>query len=252
MLIVASGGGAQEPPATGDFSVQQNPAFAMIEEAGEARKYWPRWRGPSGQGFASDNGYPERWSTSENLLWKVEVPGYGGSLTTAYPRKWNKYRKRPQESPEPIRRSIVSFRRTDGKLLWETFVPDTDVPVEAAHWKNGWATPTPTTDGDRVYAYFGNHGVIAVDFHGKLIWSASVGQVVDPRWDYGVASSLLLYRDRLIIIQDHEGTLGPFIMALDKSTGRRLWLTPRTVKTGWSTPVAVRAGDHDEMAMSRS
>ena len=120
------------PPAT----------LSMIEPSGppEAGKYWPRWRGPSGQGLAAGSGYPDTWSddgpNSKNILWKVKVPGSGNSspiiwgdriyLTTAY--------------DGGRRRSILCLRRSDGKQLWETFAPEAAPENANPNPKNGHAS----------------------------------------------------------------------------------------------------------------
>lgn len=215
---------------------------AMIEVGEEAARAWPRWRGPSGQGWVGGSRYPDTWSETENVLWKVEVTGRGNSspivwgdrifLTTAY------------DGGE--RRSILCFRCLDGKLLWEVFAPD--VHPEKAHPKNGHASSTPTTDGERVYAYFGNHGLLAVDFNGMKVWHRSMGNF---KAFHGTASSPLLYRDRLIQVQDHQGgASGSFIAAFDKQTGRELWRTRRAGDIGWSSPIAIRVAERDEIIVS--
>ncbi len=217
------------------------PVVEMIDAPEESAGYWTRWRGPSGQGRVSDKGYPDTWSDTENVLWKEEIPGSGNSspivwdnrifLTTAY--------------DGGKRRSILCFRRSDGKRLWETFAPG--VKPERAHPKNGHASSTPTTDGQRVYAYFGNHGVLAVDLDGNALWHRSLGSF---NAFHGTACSPLLYRDRVIVVQDQRGAAGSFILALDKQTGRELWRTPRAAKVGWNSPIAVRTGGRDEIIFS--
>ena len=207
----------------------------------EASRYWPRWRGPSGQGWVKGNGYPDTWSDTENVLWKQEVPGSGNSspiiwgdrifLTTAY------------DGGE--RRSILCYRRSDGKHLWEVFAPQAH--PEKAHRKNGHASATPTTDGKYVYAYFGNHGVLAVDFDGKQIWHHSLGSF---NAFHGTAGSPLLHGDRLILVQDQRGEPGSFIFALDKHTGKELWRTARNARVGWNSPIAIRVGKRDEIIFS--
>jgi outer membrane protein assembly factor BamB len=220
---------------------RSSPFIAMIDVPEEAAGYWSRWRGPSGQGRVSGNGYPDIWSDTENVLWKQEVPGRGNSspivwddrifLTTAY--------------DGGKRRSILCFRRSDGKRLWEVFAPE--VQPEKAHSKNGHASSTPTTDGQHVYAYFGNHGLLAVDFNGKVVWRLSLGSF---NAFHGTACSPLLYRDRLILVQDQRGAPRSFILALDKQTGRELWRTPRTARVGWNSPIAVRVEKRDEIIFS--
>jgi outer membrane protein assembly factor BamB len=206
----------------------------MIAAAGA----WPRWRGPSGQGLAADSGYPDTWSDTQNVLWRTRVPGRGHSspiiwgdrifLTTAY---------------SDGRAAVVGFRRSDGRQLWEAVVPDRS--PEHVHPKNSHASATATTDGTRIYASFGNKGVVAVDLDGRLVWHRSLGALQNY---HGTAGSPLLYKDRLILFQDHAG--GAFVTALDAATGRPLWRTGRQTSVGWSTPIAIRAFDHDEIIVS--
>ncbi len=214
---------------------------SMIEVSGEARKYWPRWRGPSGQGLVEGNGYPDAWSDQENVLWKVALPGGGNSspviwgdrifLTTAY------------DNGE--RRSILCLRRSDGKLLWEAFAPDTT--PERTNRKNGYASGTPSTDGERVYAYLGNHGLLAVDFNGRQIWHRSLGEL---NAYHGAACSPLLYRDRVILYQDQRRPAQSFVAAFDAQTGKTVWWTEREEQVGWGSPIAIRAGERDEIIVS--
>jgi outer membrane protein assembly factor BamB len=208
-----------------------------------ADRYWSRWRGPSGQGVVDPRGHsdPDTWSATENVAWRVEVPGRGHSspivwedrifLTTAY--------------DDGTRRSVLAFRRADGARLWETFVPS--APTERMYPKNSHASSTPSTDGERVYAYFGNHGLVALDFAGRLIWHQSFGDVPTR---HGSAGSPLLYRDHVVFYQDHQGPEGSFIGAYDRATGRPVWRTPRQETVGWGTPVAIRLDDHDEIVVS--
>jgi outer membrane protein assembly factor BamB len=212
----------------------------MLEAEGEAAAYWTRWRGPSGQGLVRAGTYPDRWSDTENVKWRTAVPGRGNSspiiwrdqifLTTAY--------------DEGARLSLLAFRRSDGARLWETFVPQKG--VERVHAKNGHASATPITDGERVYASFGTHGLVATDLSGKLLWHAAVGTLANY---HGSAGSPVLYRDSVIIYQD-AGESASFVAAFDRRSGKALWRTPRTETVGWGTPVVVRAGDRDELIVS--
>ena len=112
LIVAASGVSSQTAPDV----------VRMIEADGVAAKYWPRWRGPSGQGLVPDGAYPDRWSAKENVVWRTPVAGRGNSspivwgdriyLTTAY--------------DGGQRSAIVGFRRSDGKQLFETFVPQRD------------------------------------------------------------------------------------------------------------------------------
>ena len=215
---------------------------SMIEAEGEGSRYWPRWRGPSGQGLVEGEGYADRWSDSENVRWKVALPGRGNSspiiwgdrifLTTAY--------------DGGARRSVLAFSRSDGKLLWETFAPQ--APAEKAYFKNGYASSTVATDGTLVYAYLGNQGLIAVDLEGKTAWHNRIEDVRSAF--HGTAGSPLLYKDKLILYQDLSNTDKAFVAAFNKRSGKEMWRTSRPGKVGWGSPVAIRAGDRDELIVS--
>ena len=217
----------------------QEAGVQMIAVEGEAAKYWSRWRGPSGQGLVTGSGYPDTWSATESVLWKIPVPGRGNSspivwgdrilLTTAY--------------DGGRRLSILAFRRSDGSRLWESFIPDGR--SQPAHDKNGYASSTPATDGERVYGYFGSRGLTAFDLNGKLVWHQDLGRI-DAY--HGTAGSPLLYKNRIIFYQDHGW--GGFIAAFDTRTGRLLWRTNRHASAGWGTAIAIRVGDHDEIIVN--
>jgi outer membrane protein assembly factor BamB len=211
----------------------------MIEAAGEAAKYWPNWRGPSGQGLVRGTGYPDSWSPKENVLWKVAVPGRGNSS----PIVWQDYIFLTTGQEDGSRRSVLCFRRSDGKLLWEASAPE--APAEKLYSKNTYASSTPATDGERVYAYFGNAGLMAVDFKGRRLWHRLLGPIT---LYHGSAGSPLLYKDRVILFQDQREN--SFIAAFDRRTGQELWRTPREQQIGWGSPIAIRAGNRDEIIVS--
>ncbi len=222
----------------------------LIEAEGEAAKYWPRWRGPSGQGLVRAGNYSDTWSETRGVKWKVAVPGRGNSspivwgdrifFTTAY--------------NDGAKLSLLCYRRSDGKLLWELTAPQEG--VEWVHRKNGHASATPVTDGERVYASFGPHGLIAVSLDGKLLWHTPIGRVDNY---HGTAGSPVLYKDTVIIYQDGGITLGDpppaadrlpsFIAAFDRASGKVRWRTPRSATVGWGTSVVIRAGERDELVV---
>ena len=220
--------------------VGQVPGVRMVADEGEGAKYWPRWRGPSGQGVATGGGYPDTWSATENVLWKTPVPGSGNSspivwgdrvfVTTAY---------------EGGRRvSVLAYRRSDGQLLWETAAPE-GPSARGAHYKNGHASATPSTDGERIYVSFGARGLLALDFDGKILWQRDLGPMAAY---HGTAGSPLLYKDRIILYQDQYRD--SFIAAFDTRTGQELWRTPRDASVGWGTPIAISVAGHDEIIVN--
>jgi outer membrane protein assembly factor BamB len=212
----------------------------MVADEGEALKYWPRWRGPSGQGIAAGSAYPDVWSDTQNVVWKTPAAGRGNSspivwrdqivLTTAY--------------DGGRRLAVVAYRRSDGTKLWETAAPQ-GRSDDGAHFKNGHASATPATDGERIYVSFGSRGLLALDMSGRIVWHRDLG-AIDAY--HGPAGSPLLYKNRVILYQDQYS--GSFIAAFDTRTGATVWRTPREASVGWGTPIAVRVGNHDEIIVN--
>ncbi len=218
----------------------QEPAVRMIADEGEGAKYWPRWRGPSGQGLANGNEYLDTWSATQNILWKTPVPGNGNSS----PIVWGDRIFVTTANDGGRRLSLLAYRRSDGRLLWEAAAP-TGRTDSGSHYKNGHASATPATDGERVYVSFGARGLFAFDFNGKLVWQRDLG----PMDAYhGAAGSPLLLRDRIILYQDQYS--GSFIAAFDTRTGRELWRTRRNANVGWGTPIAIRAAGREEVIVN--
>jgi len=236
-----------KPPEVSPAAVAAESDVRLITPGGEAMKYWPRWRGPSGQGLVEGTGYPDRWSDTENVIWKVEVPGRGHSS----PIIWGDKLFLTTASRDGNSRSILCYDRSNGKLLWETEVPEG--PIKRFHAKNSYASSTVSTDGERVYAYFGNAGLMAVDMEGKIVWHADLGEI---DLYHGPGGTPLLYEDRLILYQENRAMRGSgppspgFIVAIDKKTGEQLWRKERSPRPGWGTPVAVQVGDRVEIVVS--
>jgi outer membrane protein assembly factor BamB len=235
--ILLLAGPQNASPPTGNKAGE----VVMLGAEGEAAHYWPGWRGPTRQGLAAPGAYPDTWSDKDNVLWKVALPGQGNSSPVVWKDRifLTTSRDRGQQ------RSILCLSRTDGKLLWETPVPAGI--LEKTQPKNGFASGTVAVDGERVYAYFGNFGLLCVDFAGKQLWHKSFGPM-DAL--HGTACSPLLYKDRVIVFQDHAGKMGGFVAAFDRRTGAQLWKTPRKETVGWGSPVAIRAGDQDQIIVS--
>jgi outer membrane protein assembly factor BamB len=215
----------------------------MIEVEGDGARYWPRWRGPSGQGLVPDGAYTDAWSPTSRVQWKAALPGTGNSS----PVVWGEQIFLTTARDRGRRLSLIAVHRADGKVQWETFIPQDG--VESVHDKNGYASATPATDGQRVYASFGRHGLAAFDLSGKLLWHRRFG-VIDNY--HGPAGSPVLYKDRIFLFQDQNPSAGQsaFVAAFDKATGKTLWQTPRTETVGWGTPVVIDAGVRNELIVS--
>jgi outer membrane protein assembly factor BamB len=211
----------------------------MLTVDGEGSNSWPRWRGPSAQGYVKGSGYPDTWSSSQNVVWRTSIPGEGNSS----PIVWRDWIFLTTSRTGGRKLSLMGFNRSNGDLRWETAIPQRG--VERGHDKNGHASATPVTDGRRIYASFGTHGLFAFDFDGEIVWHAQV-----PKLDnyHGSAGSPVLYQNSVIIYQDHQGQ--SFVAAFHKETGKLIWRTEREARTGWGTPIVIRAGRRDELIVS--
>lgn len=216
---------------------------AMVAVTGEGANYWPRWRGPSGQGHVAGTTYVDTWSNTQNVVWRADVPGRGHSS----PIVWGNHIFLTTATPAGDAMWMLAYDRSSGKLLWQTPVP---APyAEHVYSKNSRASATPVTDGRLVWASFGTHGLAAFDFDGTMVWHVKPGDLSNY---HGSAGSPILYKDRVLLFQDHDGTsnLGSYVAAFDAASGKTLWMTERAATVGWGTPIVVRVDDHDELIVS--
>ena len=226
-----------------------------------AETNWPQFRGPGARGVADGASFPDRWSATENVAWKLDLPGRGWSspivwggrvfLTTVVnrgetepPKKGLYFGGNRPEAPTTTHEWWVYCLDLDsGKVRWKEKV-HAGRPPSGIHLKNSFASETPVTDGERVYFYFGNVGIFAFDLDGKRVWS----QPVEPhptRFGWGTAASPVLHGDRIYVVNDNEEK--SFLLALDKRTGKELWRVPRDEKSNWSTPFVWRNSKRTEI-----
>jgi outer membrane protein assembly factor BamB len=218
---------------------------------------WARFRGPNGAGVSSDAApVPTEWSESKNLKWKLDLPGPGLSSPIVVGDKvfvtcWSGYGMTRESLGrlENLKRHLVCVNRHTGKELW-SIVVDPVLPEDQFRGmfaENGYASHTPVSDGERVYAFFGKTGVVAYDLTGKELWKKSVGTDSDPR-GWGTASSPVIYKDLLIVPAFVESLS---VIAFDKRTGDEKWRqTADGFNSTWSTPILVEANGQTDLVMS--
>jgi len=195
---------------------------------------------------------PERWSTTENVAWKTDLPGLGWCspivwgdrvyLTTCVsmgkelePRKGlyiedldaNKY---PPTDKHQFK--VYCLDINTGDVVWEKLTHE-GVPPKPHHIKNTLASETPCTDGERLYVLFGNLGLFCYTLDGELIWDHAISPR-DTRYGWGTSMSPIVHEDRVYLVNDNEEESS--VMALNKLTGEVIWTTPRDEKTNYSTP----------------
>ena len=162
----------------------------VAETPPDSARFWPQWRGPQATGVAPHGTPPLEWSETKNIRWKVAIPGRG----SATPIVWDDRIFLTTAEDGGRRLSLLSYRRSDGKLLWKTAVQQKG--IERGHGKNGHASATPITDGQLIYASFGTHGLVAMDFDGKIMWQSEVGTLDNY---HGSAGSPISYKDKVIL-----------------------------------------------------
>jgi outer membrane protein assembly factor BamB len=229
-----------------------------------AQENWPQFRGAQSLGVSTNQHLPTVWSTNQNVAWKASVPGMGWSSPIIWgdkifvtsvindgevePPKKGLYfgGERPTPSKEMHHWMVYGFDWQTGKKLWERQVHE-GTPGDPIHLKNTYASETPVTDGERVYAYFGNLGIFCLNLDGKEVWSQKWGHF-KTRNGWGTAASPVLHKDRLFIVNDNEEK--SFLVALDKKTGKQLWRAERDQKSNWATPYVWENEKRTELIVS--
>ena len=212
---------------------------------------WPQFRGADSLGTSDDDPrLPETWSATENIRWKTPLPGMGWSspvvwgdrvfLTnvvsegTVEAVKKGLYfgGNRPEISQDPHRWIAYGVDFESGEIAWRRDL-HRGVPPTPRHLKNSYASETPVTDGERVYAHFGYLGTWCLDVHGNEVWKRE-WKPYKVRHDWGTSASPVLHQGRLYILNDNEDR--STLTCLDKTTGQTIWEVERDELSNWSTP----------------
>jgi outer membrane protein assembly factor BamB len=224
--------------------------FCFFNRSLFAQENWPQFRGPGARGVSDGKGLPDRWSATENVLWKRDIPGRGWSspvvwgdklfLTSVINSSTSKEAKKglyfggdQSKPPESDHRWVVScLELATGNILWERTVKE-GKPEFPIHIKSTYASETPVTDGERIYCCFGNVGIFCFDLEGKEIWRRDL-ELFPIRAGWGPAASPVLFEGKLFLVSDNEKA--SYLLALDAKTGSELWKIDRDEKSNWSTP----------------
>jgi len=225
---------------------------------------WPEWRGFNQTGASTTGNPPVEFSETNNVKWKIEIPGKGH----ATPIVWGtqiivlsavptdiKVQKNAEAAPSPMsptqtdmvhKFTVLSIDKITGKTNWQTVV-DEEVPAERTHELGSWASNSPCTDGENIFAFFGSRGLYCLDMKGNVKWKRKFG-VMDIVASFGEGSSPAVYKDKIFIQWDHQGK--SFMYALNKKTGEDVWKFERDEKTSWTTPLVVEVNGKTQVITS--
>ncbi|MBI2833096.1 MAG: PQQ-binding-like beta-propeller repeat protein [Acidobacteria bacterium] len=260
-------------------------ALAIAAGGSVAAADWPQWRGPHGTGVADEKDLPVRWSATENVAWTAALGGVGVSTPIvvgdrvfvtsqigagvrrpgnhprlaqgmdaagAGERALGASRGTPAGAADDRTFFLLeAFHRADGRRLWEYRV-EAAGPLPGVHDKHNLASPSPVTDGQLVYAWFGTGQLTALDMSGRRVWERHLGKEIAPfTINWGHASSPALYQDLLILLCDH--TPASYLLAVDKRTGKDRWKADRgRGRSSYSTPFVVEAATGAELIVNSS
>lgn len=232
-------------------------------------KNWPQWRGPAETGAALYGNPPVEFSETKNVRWKTEIPGKGHATpivwgdqiivltavaTDKKPAQGDVKQEAgrlgpPSSGTEFIHKfEVISVDRKTGKIQWERIVKE-EIPLERTHNLGSWASNSPVTDGENIYAYFGSRGLYCLDFKGNVLWDRDFGQM-EIVMSFGEGNSPTIYKDKIVVLWDNEA--GSFIVALDKKTGKDVWKVERDEKTSWASPLIVEVNGKAQVITAAS
>ena len=219
--------------------------------AAASPRQWPQFRGSDSLGTSEDDPrLPDTWSATENVRWKTPLPG----MAWASPVVWNNRifltNVASEGAVEPVKKglyfggdrpSISQDRHIwtacgiefgTGEIAWKTTLHQ-GVPPTPRHLKNSYASETPITDGEHVFAHFGYLATWCLDLDGKVVWKRD-WKPYRVRNDWGTAASPVLHGGRLYLVNDNEER--STLSCLDKLNGKTIWEVEREEGSNWSTP----------------
>jgi outer membrane protein assembly factor BamB len=242
---------------------------------------WPHWRGPMATGVSAETGLPTRWSETENVHWKAPVGGLGVSTPivvggrVVVTSQVGAGERRAGNHPRLVQSGdaaaageralgagaaaaaadggttfvVEAFRQTDGVRAWQFRLPS-DGPLTAVHDKHNMASPSPVSDGERIYAWFGTGQIVALDLDGQLVWQRHLGRengTFDIQWGHG--SSPTVHGGRVYLLCDH--TPQSYLLAVDARTGKDVWRADRGAgRMSYSTPFVVSTATGAEVLIN--
>lgn len=205
---------------------------------------WPGWRGPAGNGVApSDQTPPTKWSNTENMAWKVAIPGRGHGSPTVV----GNHVYLPTAEVEGEIQSVICFDRTSGRHLWKRTIHQGHFDKKG-NTKSSHASASVTCDGERLFINFPNHDAIwttALTPAGDILWQTKVADFVNHQ---GFGASAIVYGPLVLVAADSKGGEGR-LAGLDRVTGKVVWSNPRPKLPNYCSATVVHVAGRDQLIM---
>ena len=242
--------------------------LALLAPIAAHAQDWPSFRGPNASGVALGRPTPTTWDATKpsGVLWKTEIPG----LAVSSPIVWGDtvfVTTAVSSDPSAVFRHglygdvepsadvtkhtwrVLAIDKRTGKIKWDR-VAHEGIPKTKRHPKSSQASCTPVTDGKVVIAYFASEGLHAYDLAGKLLWKQDLGRIdagwfFDPDYEWGAASSPVIYKDLVIVQADRQKD--SFIAAYRLKDGTQAWRTERDEIPSWGSPTVYQGPPRDEV-----
>jgi len=248
MLQIESAGTARFRPLIQTFRCFVLTAAAVLTPVASSNgAEWPGWRGPLRNGVTTDIGVPIEWSESENVFWKSALPGAG----TSNPIVWgDSVIVTASEGTDHGELHVLCLDQDTGQERWHHQLWGTAPSLFYPH--SGMASPSPVTDGRRVFAFFGTGDVFCFDMEGGLLWQRALSHEYGRFQNrFAASSSPVLFDGKLIIQCDHYGD--SYVIALNPETGANLWKIDRSETWhSWSSPQIMKSDGGHELILSGS
>ena len=262
-VSVADGARAEKPGSVAGGGSQNGP--------GSGPGNWPAWRGPTADGLSGETGLPIRFESGETGLWKTRTPGEGhsspvvwdgrvflsaavageaipGHAPPAHTRGGEPY-LHPGSRDGELSHTLLAlaYDARTGAEVWRRVAYEGPV-YDNRHRGNTYASPTPLTDGEQVYFFFGSEGLFAFTLDGEPVWTRDLGDF--GVWGLGHGISPVLHGELLILVCDDDGGEKSKIIAVDRRSGEAVWTTPRRVRKSWATPALLPVGGRTQMLVA--
>lgn len=209
---------------------------------------WAGWRGKDGLGVSPDKDVPLEWSKERNVAWLRPLPGKGASSPVVMDG-----RVYVTAQTEDQGLHVLALEAATGAVAWDVEVGRGRLPSHDLH---NMATPTPVSDGQRVWVLFGTGDLACLGVDGSVQWRRNLVKDFGPlKTNHGFGPSPVLEDGRLFVVRMHQAPES-YVLALDARTGKDAWKTDRSYpakdegKDSYSTPILHRWGGRTELVVA--